>query len=287
MKKILITVCVVVVAVFLLSVAKDMVIKTAAEKAVGAVTGLELDIGSLNVGILKTLVNAKGIYLKNPPGFEDRLMLSAPELHVDYVLSEAVKGDIHLESLRISIDEFSVVKNSAGALNLDSLKVVKAEKEGKKPESVGKGEAPNVRIDDFYLRIGKVTYKDYSRGPKPSVTEYNLNLEERFTGVDDPYSLVSIIVVKALMNTAIARLSDFDLGGLEDSVSGVLSSAQKAMYDTTEKAKEAIGRTQDKAEEAVRKAKDDARAAVRDAKESLGKTAEDLKGILKSPFGAE
>ncbi|MFH1790840.1 MAG: hypothetical protein ABH885_02515, partial [Candidatus Omnitrophota bacterium] len=54
-------------------------------------------------------------------------------------------------------------------------------------------------IDRLRLKIGKVSYKDYSaRQGTPRVMEYNINLDEEYTNITNPYTLVSLIVVKAL-----------------------------------------------------------------------------------------
>jgi hypothetical protein len=74
------------------------------------------------------------------------------------------------------------------------------------------------------LKIGKVVYKDYSRGTEPFVQEFNVNLNERYSNITDPYKLVSLIVVKALWNTTIASLANFNLDGLKGTISDTLSS---------------------------------------------------------------
>ena len=185
-------------------------------------------------------------------------MLDAPEIYVDYNLPAIFKGKVHLQDMRINVEEFAVIRNEAGELNLDSLKVVEAQKEGKKPGE--KGKAPDVRIDNLELKIGKVIYKDYSGKGVPIEKEYNVNISERYKNIDNPYSLVALIVVKALARTAIANLAKFDLTGLEGTVSNTLATAQKVAEEAVVKAKEKLDETAEKAKEVV-------------------------SDILKSPFG--
>ena len=147
MKKKWIVVVTILVTLLLLSVCKDMVIKVSVEKAVKIVTGLKLGIGSLNVGIVKSAVSIKNLRVFNPPQFKDSVMVNMPEIYVDYDLPAIFGGNVHLWDLRINLKEFVVVKNEKGELNLDSLKVVTAKKEGVKPEEKG-GKAPNIQIDN-------------------------------------------------------------------------------------------------------------------------------------------
>jgi len=278
MKKLLAVIVGVAAIVFTLSFFKDMLVKTAVEKGVKVVTGLRLKIGGFNLGIINTLVGIEDLKLYNPAGFQEPVMLDMPEIYVDYNLPSFFQGNIHLEEMRIDMKEFMVVRNKSGALNLDSLKVVQAHKEGKKPGEKTKTEAkmPKIQIDNLQLKIGKVVYKDYSKGGSPSVREFNVNLNEKYKDITDPYSLVSLIVVKALMNTSIANLTNFDLRGLQNTVSDTLAGTQKIATEAAKKARETITATTQTTQK-----------AVKETAETLQKTTEGLKDVLGMPFGAK
>jgi hypothetical protein len=188
-------------------------------------------------------------------------MVDMPEIYVNYDLPAIIGGKIHLPELRLALKEFMVVKSAKGELNLDALKTVQAQKEGKAPVEKRAGKAPAFKIDTLMLSIGKVIYKDYSKGTTPEVKEFNVNLNERYTNVDNPYRLASLIIVKALTHTSIARLTNFDLKGLEDTVGDVVASAQKIGSAALGAAKTTITTTEEKAEETI-------------------------KGLLKNPFGS-
>jgi hypothetical protein len=268
-----------------LSLSKDFFVKVGVEKGAKAVTGLSLKISRFNVGIIKTLVNINNLRLYNPAGFKDKIMLEMPEIYVDYNLGSIMKGKVHLEEMRIDLKEFYVVKNETGELNLDSLKAIKTQRAGKKSAAKEGGKGPEIQIDELELKIGKVIYKDYSRGSSPSVKEFNINIDERYKDIDDPNALVSLIVVKALMNTTIASLTNFDLGGLKGTLSDTLSSAQKVVGETAVKAQKAIEDTTEKTRVMAEEASRDAQKALKDTQDSLKKTTDDLKGMFKSPFG--
>lgn len=285
MKKLGMIVITIIVAVVVLSFFKDVIIKTSVEKGVEMVTGLQLRVSSFRVGIINTLVGIRNLRLYNPKGYQDKIMLDMPEIYVDYDLPAIVQGNVHLNEMRINMSEFMVVKNEKGELNLDALKVVQAEKEGKKPQEKDKGKAemPEIRIDELELKIGKVVYKDYSGGGKPSVKEFKVNLNERYENITDPYKLVSLIVVKALMNTTIANLTNFDLGGLQGTVSDTLATAQKAAMEAVGQAQQVVGQTAKQAEVAVKETE----KAVQETTKALEDAAKGLQGAFKNPFGEE
>jgi uncharacterized protein involved in outer membrane biogenesis len=258
MKKILVILLAVVVMIFVVLLAKDIIIKTSVEKGVEFVTGLKLNIGSLHVGILKPIADIKNLQLFNPSGFPDKTMVDMPEIYVNYDLPAMIGGKMHFPEVRLALKEFVVVKNAQGKLNLDALKSVQAQKKGKSAPQKTSGKAPQIKIDALKLSIGRVIYKDYSKGGAPHVKEFNINLNESYTNVNDPQALASLIVVKALMNTSIAALTNFDLKGLEGTVGGVITGAQKA-----------------------------ASAAVSTVKEAGGQVTDTVKGLFKNPFGSE
>ena len=269
MKKGWIIAIAVLVALVVLSVSKDLIIKVVVEKGVEIATGLKIDIGSLNVGIFKSAVSMKSLRVFNPSQFKDRVMVDMPEIYADYDLPAIFAGNIHLRDLRIDLKEFVVVKNEKGELNLNSLKVVKAKNEGVKPEEKG-GKAPNVQIDNLRLKIGKAIYKDYSVHGGPSVKEFNVNIDERYQNITDLYAVVSIIVVKALANTAIANLTSFDLNGLKGPV-----------MDNLLKATNVGGKAAGIAQQLLQTSSDNAPAAAKSASETAGKAADALGDIFK------
>ena len=285
MKKIITIIAVVLTVLFVLSFAKNIIARTSVSAGVKAVTGLKLSMRKLNIGVIRTLVEIKDLKLHNPQGFPEKLMVDMPQIYVDYDLGALFKKKVHLQDMKLNLKEFIVVKNETGELNLDSLKVVQAQKEGKRPEEQGK--APEIQIDALELKVGRVLYKDYSKGEPPSIKEFKLNLNERYENISNPYSLVSLIVVKALMNTTIARVADFDLQGLQNTVSDTLASAQKVVSEATAQAKQTVEQTKDRAKELAAEAKQKTQEAVEETSKTLEKTKEQFKGLFKSPLGSE
>lgn len=275
----------VLITLIVLSFVKDIAIKISVEKGVQLVTGLPLKMSGFRIGIARTLVGIRGLRLFNPNGYPDKIMLSMPEIYVDYNLTPIFKGKVHLQEMRIDMKELAVIKNRDGNVNLDSLKVVQAQKKKKKPQTKGKGGMPDIQIDKLRLKIGKVVYKDYSRGGSPSVQEFDVGVDESYENIKDPYSLVSLILIKSLAGTTVARLAKIDIKGLQNSVSDVLSSASEVTAQAASQAKAAAEETAKKTAEATRQAADKAEAAAKEAADNIQKTADELKDKFKLPFG--
>ncbi|MFH1868992.1 MAG: hypothetical protein ABH843_08500 [Candidatus Omnitrophota bacterium] len=276
MKNLIIVVVIILALAVTLSFMKNTIAKAGVEKGVQIVTGLKLNIGSFNIGILKTLVGIRDLKLYNPKGYIDKVMLDMPEIYVDYDLPAIFKNKVHLNEMRIDLNEFMVVKNEKGELNLDSLKVVQAQKEGKKPEDKEKAKIPDIQIDSLRLKIGKVIYKDYSKGSEPSVREFNVNIDEKYENITDPHALVSLIVVKALANTTIASLANFDLGGLKGTIGDTLATTQKVAGQAVSVVTETVKMTTKTAKE-----------AAKGVTGVIGDTAKGITDKIKLPFGGK
>ncbi len=267
-----------VVVIFIAAAAKDTIIKISVENGVGLVTGLKLSIRSLSVGILRPVVDIKNLRLLNPPNFLDRNMIDMPEIYVKYDLPAIMGGKIHLPEVRLALKEFIVIKNAEGKLNLDSLRTVQAQKEGKSPSQGAPGKAPEIRIDSLKLSIGDVIYKDYSKGGAPDIKKFSINLNESYTNTDDTYALASLIVVKALMNTSIAGLVNFDIKGLQGTVGDNLASAKKMASTAVTEAGKTIAATQERSKQVAETAQK--------AQDSVKQAADTMKDVFKNPFGS-
>ncbi|MCA9405953.1 MAG: hypothetical protein KC684_05405, partial [Candidatus Omnitrophica bacterium] len=112
-----------------------------------------------------------------------------------------------------------------------------------KEKPAEKKEAPEVNIESLGLKIGKVTYKDYSKGGEPKVNTFNINLDERHTDIKNLNAVVSLIVIKIMTKTTIGQLVDIDLGGLQDNLSGVLKGVGGAASDTLNQTSDTLKKT--------------------------------------------
>jgi len=102
--------------------------------------------------------------------------------------------------------------------------------------------------------------------------EFAINIDEKFKNVSSPNQVVNLIIVKALMNTTIAKLTNFDLKGLSSQVGDVLGTAQKV-----------VGSASDVAAKTAQQA----HGTVKATAGAITGTAGGLTNVIKLPFGAK
>jgi len=274
MKKTIIIISIIFALLVAIFFGRNLIVQTSVKAGVKAMTGLKLSIKSMNFGVLNSFISINGLQLFNPPGFVDELMVDLPEVYVDYELGAFIKRKVHLEEVRLNLKEFSVIKNEKGELNLDSLRVVEEKKEekveGEEEKEEEKTKMPELQIDVLELKINKVVYKDYSKGTPPKTKEFDVNIDERYENITDPRAFMSLIIVKALKNTTIARLTNFNLGALQEDVAGKLKESTQKVMETADKA--------------IETGKEDVEKKVKETtKETIEKATDTMKKIL--PFG--
>lgn len=246
MKKFGIIVAIIVVFFVLLLVFKNVLIKTVVEQGTKRTTGLELSIADMDVGVLSSRVDITDMQLLNPAGFPDEVMIDIPKFLVDVELASFFKQRAHVETLALDLKELIVVRNKERKLNLMALKSVsekqtKAKKPVKQEGAKKEKKELQIAIDTFILKIGKVTYKDYSWGTKPFTKTFTIGINEVYRDITDPKKLVNLIIVRALQKTNIAQLANFDLDTLKADVSDTLQKGVRAATEAGVEELESLG----------------------------------------------
>jgi len=198
--------------------ARNILVRKGLETAVTDGTGFPLAIGSFDLGLFDSKVDARGVRLSNPAGFEDPRCLEVKRLSADVALRSAFKERLRIEEIDLDIEEVVVVRNAKGEMNLDRLRALGGEggdekkaKEAKGTKGDGKKkDAPKAKwiCDRLHLRIARVVYLDYSsmKKGKPKREEFDLKVDETFKNVKGPEEVVKIVVLKVLKNTSIQLL---------------------------------------------------------------------------------
>lgn len=199
--------------IFLLVVlvlARNYVVKLAAEQIVKQQTGLPLKMEGLNIGLVDTKIDIDDLKLYNPPNFDEKLMVNIPDIYVDYNLPEIIKGNIHLNEIRFHLNEVLIVKNKAGQTNIDALKALQQPKqEGEAPkEEKPKAEKKKGKeyIDVASLRVDRITYKDYSGEGEPKIITKDIGFNKTYKKIDSFNKLVALIVVDATVSAGLSDL---------------------------------------------------------------------------------
>ena len=222
--------------IVLLVLSKNLLAKALVENGVRLATGLSLKIEKFDFSLTKGTIKIENLELLNPRGFPDRTMIKMPKIGVGLDWPGLFKGKVRLRELSLFLQEFTVVKNQKGEVNLNALKAVsgngKSREKGKKPEKKN-GKAPEFGIELLNLRVDRVVFKDYSKGVSPSVKEFNINLRESYSKVPNLYFVTSLIVVKTLTRTTISNLTQIDLTNLQGTISDRLALSKKFASETT------------------------------------------------------
>ncbi len=100
---------------------KDLLIEEYLEVQCRRATGLELEIGRLEVALLAPTLRAENVRLYNPPEFGGAPALVAAEVFLEYDRAALVRGTLHLPLLRLHLQELTVVEDGRGGLNLSVL----------------------------------------------------------------------------------------------------------------------------------------------------------------------
>lgn len=244
-----------------ISLVKDKIIEVSAENICTRVTGVKLDIDSLKVGLVRPVISIKDMKLYNPKGYPTEIMADIPEVYVHYNLPEMMTGKIYLEELRFNMKELDIVRNDEGKVNLDSLKPVKDKEDGLQIEERNKGKIPEMYIGTLYLQAGDVYYRDYSqKSEQPTVNKFEINLDEKYQDIRDPYTLIRLIIYRVLMNTTVSNVVDLPMSGVKEAY----KTGERVVGGAVEKAGQAAG------------------IVVEDTKNAFGKAAAGIEGLFSS-----
>lgn len=215
-------------AFVLLSILKNSIADWAIAAGLSKAAHVPVSIGKTRVGLLSGSMRLEDIRLQNPPGFEEKWMLDAPEVSIDFEPTGLFQGIFHFKEVELNLNELTVIRNRDGKLNVDTLKPP-AKEETEKPEK----KKTVLKIDKLYLTAGKVVYKDYSAGPTPAVQEFNIGIDKKlYTNIEDPSALVRLIVFETLTRTALTKVLDMSL--FKDGAMGVLSQGLGAVGEGTD-----------------------------------------------------
>jgi uncharacterized protein involved in outer membrane biogenesis len=117
----LVLLVVILVIVFLLSY--NSILRAIMEHQIRAQTGMDAEIGRLNLALMAPTLEIQNFKIHNPPDFGGTPFLDIPEIHVEYDRPALARGEIHITLLRFNLGELDIVKNQAGRTNIFSLGV--------------------------------------------------------------------------------------------------------------------------------------------------------------------
>lgn len=141
----------------------DTVVRIAAEKRIQVETGMETQIGKLEIGIRSQRLHIENLKLINPPEFGGSTFLDLRELDVTYDLDAFQSNKLVLKNLRVDLAEVHIVQNKDGKQNTDIFNVRLPRKTTAPKESGEKAKPRQKQLPDG-LQFGGVEVLDVSLG---------------------------------------------------------------------------------------------------------------------------
>ncbi len=210
MKKLPIVIGIAVSGLIALAIARDPILRTVIATTTTAVTGAPTRIKNFSLSCIKHSVLIEDFRMYNPKGFPKEVFVDIPKIEVTLDVGGLLKRKLHLQKVTLDLNEIIIIKNKEGELNVDALKVTQTqEKPGPRPgekKAIPKkktGQIP-MQIDELNLNLGRVIYKDYTKGVPPKVDVYELHLKNKqYKNIASAEQLAFIILSEPLKHTAI------------------------------------------------------------------------------------
>jgi len=187
-----------VVAVILLLVFKDTILRKVTEYRFHQETGMDVKIGKLSTGL--DGVTFENLKLYNTPEFGGTEFLIIPELHVEFDTEALAAQKVKIKLMRFNLAELDVVKNQAGQTNLVTM-LAKMPKGKLAPHGihVGTKKFEFESIDVLNLSIGRMRLIDLKDRKNDRDVEINAD-NQVFNNVKteaDVYSILFLIWLRS------------------------------------------------------------------------------------------
>ena len=233
-KGIKIGILIVIVALVAVWLGRNAVLKQVINGLAQKSAGVEVRMGSLDAGLLGSEITAMDVTVMSPPGFENEPLLKASGLYIDYEWGPLLEGKFHLKRVNLDIQEIVLVKNRQGKLNITEVQnALKRRKDGKSGKgNPNGGKKTNSGRDALFIELatvnlGKILYKDYSKGGQPKVSTVPLMISKatfRNVSGEDIASATSFLAsIPELGNGKILKA----LGALSGAANEVRKSAEE------------------------------------------------------------
>jgi hypothetical protein len=111
----------VVVAIIVLLLSYNSILRVTMEHQIRAQTGMDAEIGKFSLGLIEPTLEIKDLKIYNPPDFGGAPFLDISEIHVEYDRAALARKEIHITLMRFNLGELDIVKNQGGQTNIFAL----------------------------------------------------------------------------------------------------------------------------------------------------------------------
>lgn len=189
-----------ILAIVLLLVFKDSILRMVAEHQIRAETGMDVKIGHFSSGLFSPVVTIENLKLYNTPEFGGTEFLIIPELHVEFDADALAQQRVKIKLMRFSLAELDVVKNQAGQTNIVTM-LEKMPKGKLAPHGihVGGKKFEFEGIDVLNLSLGRARFIDLKN--RKNDRDVNVNLDDQvFNNIKtegDVYGMMFLIWLRS------------------------------------------------------------------------------------------
>lgn len=192
---------IIVVCLFIIALARDLLIKTVIEITASNMLGAKTQVRSFSMSLIKQSVRIKGLEIYNPKGFGNSSLLDVKTVFADLDFASLLKGKIRLSKVELSLNKIEVIRNKNGELNVDALKVSQKKESEQKKKTVVKKQG--FEIDYLILNVGKLVFKDYGQG-KEQISVYESIIQNKaYKNIKGAEQLVSLILIESMKPLAL------------------------------------------------------------------------------------
>lgn len=154
-----------VVAVIVLLLSYNSILRVTIEHQIRAQTGMDAEIGSFKLALTSPTIKIQNFKLYNSREFGGAPFLDIPEIYVEYDRAALAKKEIHITLMRFNLGELDIVKNQAGQTNIFALGIPLPAKKSGGSNNVAinfKGQTGYdfKGIDALNISIGKAKFID-------------------------------------------------------------------------------------------------------------------------------
>lgn len=186
---------------------KDTIVKEITRQRLQRETGLQVQIGKMELGLLTPTITIQNLVLYNSSDFAGAVFLDVPDLHIEYNRGELPFEKLRLKLLRLNFREINIVENQKGHTNLvDVINKVAPQVLGTQPGSKDEDSFVFGGVDTLNLSVGKVRYLNL-RNPKRN-QEIQLGMQNEIVQNIRNEQDLTAVLMKVLLRSGITIYVD-------------------------------------------------------------------------------
>ena len=154
----------------------DWLAKKSLTVALHRLTGGEVKLERVELGLRAGTFRLQNLVVFNPPGFGDGPLLDLPELFLEYDAAAAATNALHFKQVRLNVAELGIVVDAKGRTNIFALNGALAELQ-KRPSGPKKAPPNFTGIDTLTVSLGRFSSIDLRSPARTNVIRLGLHNE--------------------------------------------------------------------------------------------------------------